>query len=269
MQKAARIVVEEYGGELPADYHELLKLPGIGSYTAGAVASIAYGIPVPAVDGNVLRVTKRIAGSFDDITKEKTKKELEEDLKEIMPKDRPGDYNQSLMELGATICIPNGKPLCDKCPVMHLCNGFKKNLTSVIPVKPSKKARKIEEKTILVIEYQNKYGIKKREEKGLLAGLWELPSVEGNFSILKMEEYLKEQGIKDYDLIELTKAKHIFSHIEWHMLGYMIRINQLPKSQEFQKGLVFATKDEIKDVYTLPSAFEAYRKVVEADHIKE
>ena len=186
LQKAARVIMEQYNGVVPADYEALLKLPGIGSYTAGAISSIAFQIPVPAVDGNVLRVTKRISGSYDDITKESVKKELWQDLITIMPKDRPGDFNQSLMELGATVCLPNGKPLCDQCPVMHLCKAFQKDIVMELPVKPSKKDRRIEEKTILLMEYENNYAIRKREKKGLLAGLWEIPSLEGRQSLAKV-----------------------------------------------------------------------------------
>lgn len=265
LQKAAKIVMEQYGGELPADYKELLKLPGIGSYTAGAISSIAFQLPEPAVDGNLLRVCKRISGSFDDITKEKVKKGLEEDLRAIMPKDRPGDYNQALMELGATVCIPNGVPLCEKCPVMHLCTAFKKGLTDQIPVKPSKKARKIEERTILVLECDNQYAIRKREEKGLLAGLWELPSLDGSYGIIKIQEYMKELGINVIEVEQLPKAKHIFSHIEWHMLGYRIRLDEMNSVKEkLDDTIMFASKQEIMDVYTLPTALVAYRNVIEA-----
>ena len=167
LQKAAKVVMEQYGGELPASYEELLKLPGIGSYTAGAVSSIAFQLAEPAVDGNVLRVCKRVAGSFDDVTKDKVKKELEQDIRRIIPVDRPGDYNQALMELGAMVCIPNGKPLCEQCPVSHLCEANRKNLWEQIPVKPAKKARKIEKRTILLLEYQDRIAIRKRGKKAL------------------------------------------------------------------------------------------------------
>ena len=265
MQKAAQVVMEHYNGELPCDYEALLKLPGIGSYTAGAVSSIAFGLPQPAVDGNVLRVCKRIAGSFDDITKEKVKKELEADLRAIMPKDRPGDYNQALMELGATVCIPNGKPLCEQCPVMHLCQAYKRNWIDSIPVKPAKKARKIEDRTILVIECDDQYAIRKRSEKGLLAGLWELPSLDGKYSILKLEQHLKDLGLEQIEIEPLAKAKHIFSHIEWHMVGYKLKLNELTNVQKlWDDSLFFASKDEVMNVYTLPTAFDTYRKVIEA-----
>ena len=261
LQKAAQIVMKDYNGTVPADYKELLKLPGIGSYTAGAITSIAYQIPVPAVDGNVLRVTKRISGSYDDITKESVKKELWEDLIDIMPKDRPGDFNQSLMELGATVCLPNGKPLCEKCPVMHLCKAFHQDVVMKIPVKPAKKERRIEDKTILLIEYQNKYVLKKRASKGLLAGLWELPSLEGKQSILKLEQSMKELGLTVQSVESMGDAKHIFSHIEWHMIGYHVIVDGY--TQDYVKedtSYVWASEKEINQIYTLPTAFSAFAK---------
>lgn len=255
LQKGAKVVMEEYGGELPASYEELLKLPGIGAYTAGAIASIAFQLPVPAVDGNVLRVTKRIAGSFDDITKERVKKELWEDLKQIMPKDRPGDFNQSLMELGATVCIPNGKPLCEQCPVMHLCKAFKEDTVASIPVKPPKKERRVEERTILLIEQEGKYAISKRTGKGLLAGLWELPSLEGKVSSTELWKELMQMGLSPASITPMGEAKHIFSHVEWHMLGYHII---LKKQEQLTPDYVWADKRELKEQYSIPSAFSAF-----------
>lgn len=260
LKKAANVIMEQHGGVLPADYNELLKLPGIGSYTAGAIGSIAYSLPVPAVDGNVLRVMKRIAGSFDDITKDKVKKELEADLREIMPKDRPGDYNQSLMELGATVCLPNGRPLCEKCPVMHLCKAFHQDKQMQIPVKSPKKARRLEDKTVFVIEYQGTYGIRKRDEKGLLAGLWELPNVNKKMSYDMLEDYLKENGIQVQAITKLEESKHIFSHIEWHMFGYYLKLRER-KELPFE-NVIWVKEEEIKEVYSLPTAFDAYRKVI-------
>lgn len=262
MQKAAITIMEEYGGFLPSSYEELIKLNGIGPYTAGAIASIAYQIPVPAIDGNVYRVTKRIAGSFDDITRAGVQKELEKDLMAVMPENRPGDFNQALMELGAAICIPNGVPFCDKCPVMHLCRGFHNGTMCSIPVKPAKKQRKLDDRTILVLEYQDRIAIRKREEKGLLAGLWELPSLDGKYGIQKIEEVFKNNTLKFYHnetyyTIEgLGEAKHIFSHVEWRMTGYLVHLNE----PLIGNNLTWVTRDEIKEKYTLPSAFVPYMK---------
>lgn len=300
MQKAAVILVQEYNGNMPADYEALLKLPGIGSYTAGAISSIAFSIPVPAVDGNVLRVTKRIAASFDDITKPKVKKELEDDLKEIMP-DRPGDFNQSLMELGATVCIPNGKPLCDKCPVMHLCNAFQTGKELMLPVKPKKKPRKVEDKTILIFTKDNKYTIRKRPDKGLLPGLWEFLSLDGHYSTLKLEDELVSRGIHGARVTSLGEAVHIFSHVEWNMKGYMVQLDSkyqnevltyenreedeflhdssqpeemetrilkenMPPFNSLENELfsdcIWVSKEEMNEIYALPSAFSAYKNVI-------
>ena len=261
MQKAARIVVEEYGGELPADYETLKKLPGIGSYTAGAIASIAFGIQEPSVDGNVLRVLKRVAGSFDDITKEKVKKELETDVRAILPKERPGDLNQALMELGATVCLPNGKPLCEQCPVMHLCRAFHEGLEMKIPVKPPKKERKLEERTVFVIKQgmgeQLELTLHKRPSKGLLSGMWELPNVPGH-----LEESQVGELFPDAEIRRLPDGKHIFSHVEWRLWCYEVRLANLQADDTAQEIKHFTIK-EIKEQISIPSAFDCCKKYME------
>ncbi len=260
LKKAAGRIMNEYNGELPADYNELLKLPGIGAYTAGAIASIAFNINVPAVDGNVLRVTKRIAGSFDDITKEKVKKEIWEDLRQIMPEERPGAFNQALMELGAMVCLPNGRPLCDRCPVMHLCKAFHMGTTMQIPVKPQKKERRTENRTILLIEHQGRYALHKRADTGLLAGLWELPGIEEKLSKSKLISRLKELELPVEKVLPLGEAKHIFSHVEWHMTGYYIRLAHAGLPGYDKERTVWADKEEISNRYSIPNAFSAYVK---------
>ncbi len=264
MQKAARIVMEEYGGELPADYEALKQLPGIGSYTAGAIASIAFGIAEPSVDGNVLRVLKRIAASFDDITKEKVKKELEEDVRCMMPKDRPGDFNQSLMELGAVVCLPNGKPLCEQCPVMHLCKAFHQGIELKIPVKPPKKERKIEDRTVFVMKQELNQKLEivlhKRPEKGLLSGMWELPNEEGHFSVEEVQKRFPNAEIK-----RLPDGKHIFSHVEWQLWCYEIKLAEaglLPA--QIEQELKAFSLQEIKEQISLPSAFDCCKKYMES-----
>ncbi len=260
MQKTAKIVMDEYGGELPADYEALKKLPGIGSYTAGAISSIAFGLAEPSVDGNVLRVLKRISASFDDITKEKIKKELEEDVREIMPKDRPGDFNQSLMELGATVCLPNGKPLCEQCPVMHLCQAFHQGVELQIPVKPQKKERKVEERTVFIIkkeiEQELAFVLHKRPKKGLLSGMWELPNVEGHLTKQQVEELFPNTTIQRKE-----DGKHIFSHVEWRLWCYEIKIEtQLLLPVMIKEDSKTFTKQEIKEKISIPSAFDCCKK---------
>ena len=178
MQKAAIQVMEEHGGKLPADYEKLLKLKGIGSYTAGAIASIAYQIPVPAVDGNVFRILTRVAADDTDIMKPSFRTLLEKELREVMQgMEMPGAFNQALMELGATVCVPNGAPLCEQCPWNSLCLARKEGRIAELPVRTKAKARRIEKRTVLVIRDNDKVAIRKRPEKGLLAGLYELPNV--------------------------------------------------------------------------------------------
>ncbi len=260
LQKAAILIMERYQGEMPASYDELLTLPGIGEYTAGAISSIAFGIPVPAIDGNVLRVMKRIAGSFDDITKESVKKELRQDLITIIPKDRPGDFNQSLMELGAMVCLPNGRPLCEQCPVMHLCKAFHEDIVMQLPVKPAKKERRKEERTILLLEYQNHYAIHKRLSKGLLAGLWELPGIETKLKEDELRDALTSWNIAPEKILPLGEAKHIFSHIEWNMTGYHVTLKVDPKEYTNNNSIVWATPSEMIDSYSIPNAFSAFTK---------
>jgi A/G-specific adenine glycosylase len=260
LQKAAIIIMEDYDGQMPESYETLLTLPGIGEYTAGAIASIAFGSPVPAVDGNVLRVMKRIAGSYDDITKIAVKKELWKDIKAIMPKNRPGDFNQALMELGAMVCLPNGKPLCDKCPVMHLCKAFHEDIAMQLPVKPAKKERRKEERTILLLEYQNRYAIRKRMAKGLLAGLWELPGIENKLKHEELLRTLTDLRIVPEEVNQLSDAKHIFSHVEWNMSCYHIQLKEHPQEYSKANDIVWADTSELIDIYSIPNAFKAFTK---------
>lgn len=263
MQKAAIEVMDKYNGELPNDYEKLLKLPGIGSYTAGAVASIAYGIPQPAVDGNVLRVITRITENPQDILKQSVKKKIEQDLREIMPAHAPGAFNQSLMELGATVCVPNGMAKCELCPVAHLCGARASQTVLEYPKKTPKKQRKIEDKTVLVIQNGQEFAIHKRPAKGLLAGLYELPNQEGHLTRDEIISYVESLNLMPLHIAEAGEAKHIFSHVEWHMKGYFIKV---ASTEEKKVGnLIFVDKGESKGKYPIPSAFSAYRKYIEED----
>lgn len=257
MQIAARTVMEDYGGELPRDYGELLKLKGIGHYTAGAIASIAYGIPVPAVDGNVLRVISRVTADTSDIMKQSVRTAMEEALLRIMPKDRAGAFNQALMELGATVCMPNGAPLCEACPWKAFCRASLEKLWSHIPVKSKAKPRKIEERTVFIVRTDNKIVLNKRPPRGLLAGLYEFPSVQGHLTEDAALSWAKEHGITPIRIQPLEGAKHIFSHVEWHMRGYVLRIDEL---EQQDPALLFVDIAETEAKYPIPSAFSAYTK---------
>lgn len=264
LNKAAIQVVEQYGGELPADYEKLLKLSGIGSYTAGAISSIAYGLKYPAVDGNVLRVLSRIRMDARLISDAKVKTAVEQELVEAMPGDRPGDFNQAMMELGATVCVPNGAPHCQECPVAAICKAHETQTELEYPKKASAKKRTIEEKTILVIRDAENTVVRKRPGKGLLAGMYEFPSLNGYCTAEEVVEYLKKSGLKTIRIRPLEDAKHIFSHREWHMKGYMVRVDELePSATTDETGdWIYIHPEETKERYPIPAAFAAYTKML-------
>lgn len=257
LNKAAMQVVEKYQGIIPDTYEELCSLPGIGSYTAGAIASIAYHRSVPAVDGNVLRVISRIRLDERDILQASVKKSVEQDIHAIMPKDRPGDFNQALMELGATVCIPNGEPKCGECPWNSFCMAKQRGCMTDYPKKTPKKARTIEYKTILVLQDEQKTALRKRPSKGLLAGMYEFPWIEGIQDEDSVLAYLKEIGLQVIHIKRLEDSKHIFSHKEWHMTGYAIRVDELLRSED-KSGLLFVEREETQDRYAIPAAYAAY-----------
>lgn len=257
LQKAARIMTEFHGGMLPASYEELLALPGVGSYTAGAIASIAYGIPVPAVDGNVLRVLSRVLASREDILKQSVKKQMETDLRPVIPTDRAGAYNQGLIEIGAIVCVPNGQPKCGECPLASICLARKEGLLDSIPYKTPKKPRRIEERTILLLESGTEIAIRKRPDTGLLASLYEFPNLEGHLTGQQVEAQIEAIGACVEGMEPLPPAKHIFSHVEWHMIGYRARLRgDLPSEY------INAQKDELKTRYPLPHAYHVYTEQV-------
>ena len=253
LQKAARIVQNEYGGVLPSDPASLLKLPGIGEYTAGAIASIAYQVPAPAVDGNVLRVISRLTADDSDIAETATKRAMQEKLVAILPQDRPGDFNQALMDLGATVCLPNGAPLCDRCPLAALCEAKRQGLTEELPKKAKKQAPVSEEKTVFLLVFEDKLALQKRPENGLLAGLWEFPNLPQKVSVKKAADALKEWGFTATNLRALPKSKHVFTHKIWNMSGICAEVSEtLP-------DFTWVSAKELLDTYTLPTAFRAYQ----------
>ena len=257
MQKAARILRDSYGGRMPADYDVILSLPGIGSYTAGAIASFAYGISRPAVDGNVLRVYARLTGYEEDITLAKTKTHVEHELEQIIPKDEPGDFNQALIELGALICTPGVSPKCEICLLYEYCTARAENRQGELPVRKSLPPRRIEKRTILLFKDEEKLGIRKRPEGGLLSGLYEPVNLAGHLNRNQVAEYAQEIGLSAIRIQKLVPAKHIFSHVEWHMIGYEIRVDELEKNCK-DPGMLFIHPGDIKAEYPIPSAYASY-----------
>lgn len=256
MQKAAQQIMVDYHGEFPTEYEEIRKLKGIGSYTAGAISSFAFGIPKPAVDGNVLRVISRITGSREDIMKQSVRRRIEEMLEMVIPEDAASDFNQGLIELGAIVCVPNGEPKCLECPVRVRCIAHREGCEMELPVKKKSAPRRIENRTVVIFRDGETRGIRKRPDKGLLAGLYELPNLEGHLTADEVIAYSKKIGLAPIRSKPLGEAKHIFSHVEWHMIGYQIQVDELEKA--CRADLIFARPEEIQKRYPIPAAFEKY-----------
>ena len=250
LQKAAKVVMEQYNGTFPGTYEELIQLPGIGDYTAGAIASIAFGQAVPAVDGNVLRVLARITGDEGDITRPDTKKRIRQLISDTMPRSLPGDYNQALMELGALVCLPNGAPDCEHCPVRALCTAALEGRTAELPVKKAKAARKVESRRVYLIFREGKVALRRRPKGGLLARLWEFPNeLTGDEPEIGNHLTLLEEG---------PKGKHIFTHREWHMESGIYRA----ETAELPESWVWAGAEELNEVYAVPNAFDPFKPAV-------
>ena len=261
LQKAARILTEQYGGRFPETYRELTALPGIGDYTAGAILSIAFGQAVPAVDGNVLRLAARITGSRLDVLDAKNRKIFRSWMAAAMSQERPGAYNQALMELGALVCVPNGAPLCGQCPLAESCLARAAGTTAQLPQKAKPKPRKIVPVTLALVESPAGFLVQQRPQKGLLAGLWQPVLWEDEH--LLQAEVLARLAALGLDTgtaapAALPAAKHIFTHIEWLMSGVQLHV----PAQSAPAGYVWASREQLRTAYALPGAFRAYKPLL-------
>jgi len=257
LQRAAKIVVSDFGGALPQSYHALLSLPGIGEYTAAAIASINFSEPVAAVDGNLLRVAARVSGCGEDIMDAKVRRLFRQRLDAAIDANRPGAYNQAMMDLGATVCLPNGAPKCEICPARTVCEAHKNGLTEVLPVRAKKKSRRVEERTVLLLFQGGKVALRKRPDTGLLASLWEFPSILGNLDESGVSLALAQMGLSAESIAPAGSAKHIFTHIEWDMKGYFADV------AGENDDLIWADADAF-DAFALPTAFKKYTALVRA-----
>jgi len=280
MQKAARIVCESYAGQMPASAAALMKLPGIGEYTAGAISSIAFGQAEPAVDGNVLRVIARLEAISDNILNESVKKKIREELRGLYDANDGtfGLLNQAFMDLGAGVCLAGSAPKCDICPISSYCRCFELGLQSELPVRVKKQKRRIEKRTVLLIRRDETYAIRKRPDSGLLSGLYEFPNETGELSSDDALAKAESLGLMPLRIKKLSAAKHIFSHVEWHMTGFEILVapSEFPEDDGVQDAgdlshtkenvkenpLIFATPEMIESKYPVPSAFEKYAKMI-------
>ncbi len=255
LKRAAIAVMEKHGGNLPPDVEALRALPGIGDYTSGAIASIAFGLPAPAVDGNVLRVLARLTADERDVLTEKVKREASAALAAIYPRE-PADASaltQALMELGEVVCIPNGEPLCTACPLAALCEGRRRGIAADLPHRKKKAERRIENRTVLLLVTDTAVALSRRPATGLLAGMWEFPSLEGHLSEKEVRAHLGALDITPLAIERAGTAKHIFSHVEWHMKLFLVSLEAIPES--------FTTADvpALTESYALPSAFRTPR----------
>lgn len=252
LQKAAKIICEKYGGVFPDNRNEILSLPGIGPYTAGAVASISFGLPTPAVDGNVLRVISRLMEWDADLTGETGKKQVAGLLAEIYPEGRCGNFTQALMELGAVVCIPGTSPKCGTCPLKKLCGAFAAGTQAAFPVIPPKKPRKKELKTVFLLRWENQFAVSRRAPGGLLGGLWEFPNAEGHLDFAAAGKWLEEHSVAFCEMISKPAKKHIFTHIEWHMNCYLVLC------KEPGGDFVWITEQALYEEISLPTAFRKF-----------
>lgn len=282
MQRAAQVLVADYGGELPADYRLLRTLPGFGEYTAGAVASFAFGLRAPALDGNLLRVLARLFAEEGNVLSNDCAARLRRLAWALLPPPAPrtaaaektdgedmmagayafdghaaASWNQAMMELGAQICLPNTKPHCERCPLSPYCRACAEGSAERLPLRITNTKRRTEALTVFQMAVDNEqYVLRKRPSGGLLAGLYELPNVQGTLNENEAACAIEEMGFSVKYIGALPPARHIFTHITWQMTGYRVEIIP-PKS--VREPFLLATLSDIDNVYSIPGAFAAYR----------
>lgn len=252
LKKAAQMIVSEYSGAFPGDYETLLTLPGVGEYTAAAVASIAFGQRISAVDGNLLRIAARVENIRENILDGKVKRTIRERLDEAVPADRPGEFNQAMMDLGATVCLPNGRPLCGSCPLAAMCQARRLGIEQELPVRAKKAARRRVDMTVYLMLREGTVALRKRSDEGLLAGLWEFPHTDGYLEEETADTIPEQWGLTALDWKKKISAKHIFTHVEWHMTGYLLRV----KGQG-PEDFLWADRETLQGL-AVPGAFKKY-----------
>ena len=251
LKKAAQVIMEQYDGVFPTNHAQVLALPGIGAYTAGAICSIAFNQPTPAVDGNVLRVVSRLTDDPSPIDLPETKRRVNRLLSGIYPAEA-GDFTQALMELGATVCGPNRAPDCGRCPCKGLCLGFQKGTAEKLPVKSPKRERRQEDHTVFILSCDGRFALEKRPDKGLLAGLWQFPNRPGKLDTRAALDAVTAMGLHPRELLREVEKTHIFTHIQWNMKGIYLEVAEAGGS------FLWFTEGEINSQAALPTAFRQF-----------
>ena len=255
LQKAAQVICREHKGIFPQDFESIRRLPGIGPYTAGAIASICFEQPRPAVDGNVLRVLTRLLADPTPIEQPAFRRRITDMLAAVYPAGQCGAFTQSLMELGAIVCLPNGAPLCDRCPLRNICQANLKQDQRSYPARAPKTPRRREEKTVFIFRYDDCEAVEKRPSQGLLAGLWQYPNIEGTLTPAQAISQAEEWGVRPAALIKKVTRSHIFTHITWEMTAYYFQCNAMPDS------FTWADHTQMQTEIALPTAFHMFREV--------
>ena len=251
LKKAANVIMTAHGGTFPGEYDAIRALPGIGDYTAGAICSICFDLPTPAVDGNVLRVISRLQDDATPIDLPARKRQVQAQLTEIYPGEA-GDFTQALMELGATLCGPNRKPDCEACPCKAFCLGYQRGSAEKLPVKSPKREKRQEDITVFLLRCADSYALEKRPDSGLLAGLWQFPNIPGRLDTDGALAWARDRGLRPTDIRRIAEKKHIFTHIRWDMTGFYLEVAE--RAGEFH----WFTESEIERNAALPTAFRQF-----------
>ena len=254
LKKAANVILAEHGGVFPRTYEEVLALPGIGEYTAGAICSICFCLPTPAVDGNVLRVVSRLLDDDTPIDEAKQKKRIQQLLQQIYPA-KAGDFTQALMELGATVCGPNRKPDCGNCPCREFCLAHIRGREEALPVKKPKKGRREEDRTVFILHCDGCWALCKRPETGLLASLWQFPDMPGKLMPQQAMSWASKQGLQPRELCRQRDKNHIFTHIQWNLTGYYMEVDCMAGDYWW------ASREEVEEKAALPTAYRQFWEV--------
>ncbi|MBP5209993.1 MAG: NUDIX domain-containing protein, partial [Clostridia bacterium] len=252
LKAAAGQIVRRYGGEIPRAREELLSLPGVGPYTAGAIAAFAFGLPEPAVDGNVMRVVSRLVACDRNVLDPAYKRDVEAWLRGVIPPDDASAFGQGLIELGALVCLPSpDRPRCEACPLAPLCRARAAGLTGILPVRYKTQRRRTEKKTVLLLTDGKEFLLRRRPATGLLADLWEFPNLEGHMTADEVRARFPDA----LSVEPLGESKHVFTHLTWEMTGYRVTLPSL----DGREGAT-ASREEIERVFAIPSAFAFYKK---------
>ncbi len=257
LHRGAQYICQVCGGRVPGTARELRQVPGIGAYTAGAVASFAYGEEVPAVDGNVLRVLARIYGIEENVDLPAVRRRIEEIAQHMIPPGRVWSHNQALMELGALVCIP-GTPRCAVCPVAEYCTARARGEASSLPVKNEKKKPRVVPRTVYIVTDGQNILLHRRPAEGMLAGLWEFPGWPDEDSPRGLDP-----DTLPCDILfqrEAVQAQHVFTHRVWEMRGVRVQVEGM-NWQELDEDYRWIPREELKN-FALPSAMRAFAAYV-------